>query len=101
MATKAEIGAVNLAGVAHGSALVSSSLPGARWSSRFSTRRIYLVGLVADLVAMALLLLSELVTSNESVAYPILLLATASLGIGFGFTVPAGTGSAALEGVRS
>jgi MFS family permease len=38
---------------------------------------------------MALLLTSAFLTSNQSLAYALLLLATASLGVGFGFTVPA------------
>ncbi len=38
---------------------------------------------------MALLLVSAALTENESLAYGLLLLATASLGAGFGFTVPA------------
>jgi MFS family permease len=51
-------------------------------------RRLYLWGLVANLAAMVLLLASTLV-AGEAAAYPILLVATASLGMGFGLTVPA------------
>ena len=40
-------------------------------------------------VSMALLLVSSFVTDDEALAYPLLLLATASLGAGFGLTVPA------------
>ncbi len=68
---------------------VGASILGASWSRRVGTRRIYLTGLAANVGAMALLVLSATVQHHESIAYPILLLATASLGVGFGFTVPA------------
>ena len=38
---------------------------------------------------MVLLVVSATVQHDEAIAYPILLLATACLGVGFGFTVPA------------
>src|SRR5262249_51810129 len=50
---------------------------------------VYLVGLMAGLVSMGLLLLSSFLTDDHSLAYALLLLATACLGAGFGFTVPA------------
>ena len=65
-------------------ALLSSSLGG-----RIGTKRVYLVGLAASLAAMALLLVSSFLTSDETLAYVLLLLATACLGAGFGFAVPA------------
>jgi len=68
---------------------VTAALLGATWARRAGTRRVYLVGLVANLVAMTLLVVSAPLESNQAIAYPVLLLATASLGIGFGFTVPA------------
>jgi MFS family permease len=68
---------------------VASALVGAGWARRVSTRRVYLIGLVANLLAMSLLVVSSLFTDDEPVAYALLLLATTSLGIGFGFTVPA------------
>ncbi|MGH9051390.1 MAG: MFS transporter [Acidimicrobiia bacterium] len=68
---------------------ISSSLLGAALSQRVTTRTLYLLGLVANLVAMALLVASQFFTGDESTAYPLLLGATASLGIGFGLTVPA------------
>ncbi len=46
-----------------------------------------MVGLVADVLAMSLLVASQ-VAMGEPLGYLMLLLATASLGIGFGFTVP-------------
>ena len=48
----------------------------------------YLLGLVCSLVAMGLLLASVPVKTDQSVAYPMLLVATAFLGAGFGLTVP-------------
>jgi fucose permease len=45
------------------------------------------MGLAADVVAMSLLVASQ-VAMGEPLGYLMLLLATASLGIGFGFTVP-------------
>jgi hypothetical protein len=47
------------------------------------------MGLVANLLAMSLLVASWFVTGIPALAYGILLTATASLGVGFGLTVPA------------
>jgi fucose permease len=69
-------------------AIVSSVL-GAGLRKRLGTKRIYMLGLSANLLAMALLVVSWFVMRNHSLAYGILLAATASMGIGFGFTVPA------------
>ena len=68
---------------------IAAALLGATLAGRFGTKRVYLAGLFACLLSMSLLLLSTLVVGDESVAYPLLLLATASLGVGFGLTVPA------------
>jgi fucose permease len=68
---------------------ISASLLGAGLIRRLGIKRIYLLGLTANLVSMALLFLSQFVMSNSLVAYSMLLLATTSLGIGFGLTVPA------------
>ncbi len=65
---------------------ISASLLGAGLARRFGTKRIYLAGLAASLVSMGLLLVS---TVAESGAFPLLLVATAFLGVGFGMTVPA------------
>lgn len=67
---------------------ITASLVGASLTRRLGIKRIYLFGLGADLVSMLLLVLSQFVMSNQPLAYGILLLATASLGIGFGLTVP-------------
>ena len=68
---------------------IIASLLGAGWRSRLGTKRIYLLGLFANLLAMALLVLSRFVMQDHSLAYGILLVATTCMGIGFGFTVPA------------
>lgn len=86
----------NLSGTAYGEMFVpqavtaiAASLLGATLSRRLGVKRIYLAGLAANLVSMLLLVLSQFVMSNMTLAYGILLFATASLGIGFGLTVPA------------
>src|SRR5262245_18747007 len=122
MASRAETGVVNAAGVVQGIALVTfpaastiltdpaeydlsstqygalflpqvvtaiaAALAGASLSGRFGTKRVYVAGLWFGLVSMALLLLSAVVAGDAG-AYALLLLATASLGVGFGLTVPA------------
>jgi len=72
---------------------IGASLLGATWSRRVGTRRVYLLGLVTNIAAMALLLVSSFVEDETSLAYALLLLATASLGIGFGLTVRRSTRS--------
>jgi len=67
---------------------VGASILGASLARRVGTRRIYLIGLVANILAMTLLVVSATVQHTVVVAYPLLLAATASLGVGFGFTVP-------------
>ena len=68
---------------------ITAALLGAGLGSRFGTKRVYLVGLGASLLAMALLLVSSFLRRTSRVALGLLLLATASLGAGFGFCVPA------------
>jgi len=68
---------------------IAAALLGGSLGGRFGIKRVYLAGLCAGLLSMGLLLLSALVAGDGSVAYLLLLLATASLGAGFGLTVPA------------
>ncbi len=68
---------------------IASSLLGGGLTRRLGIKRIYLLGLAANLLAMMLLFLSQFVMPDHPVAYGILLLATTCLGIGFGLTVPA------------
>jgi predicted MFS family arabinose efflux permease len=67
---------------------ITMSLLGAGLARRISVKRVYLLGLTCSIVSMVLLLASTLVKSNPSAAYPLLLVATAFLGAGFGLTVP-------------
>ncbi len=67
---------------------IAASLLGAGLARRISTKRVYLLGLASSLVSMGLLIASTFVKTDQSVAYPLLLIATAFLGAGFGLTVP-------------
>jgi fucose permease len=69
-------------------AAIGASLLGAGLGRRLGVRRIYVLGLLANLLAMALLVASRFVAAH-ALAYGSLLVATASLGVGFGLTVPA------------
>ena len=71
------------------SAAIVAALLGGRLTALFGIKRVFLAGLAAGLVSMLLLALSQFVESDRALAYPLLLLATASLGAGFGLTVPA------------
>jgi fucose permease len=68
---------------------IGSALLGAGLIRRLGAKRIYLQGLVANLLSMTLLILSQFVMHQHTLAYGILLAATACMGVGFGFTVPA------------
>lgn len=70
-------------------AAIGASLLGAGLGRRLGVRRIYVLGLLANLLAMTLLVTSRFVADAHALAYGILLVATASLGAGFGLTVPA------------
>jgi MFS family permease len=67
---------------------ITASLLGAGLARRISTKRVYLLGLACSTISMGLLIASTGVKTNQSVAYPLLLVATAFLGAGFGLTVP-------------
>ncbi|MGO9973069.1 MAG: MFS transporter [Solirubrobacteraceae bacterium] len=70
-------------------AAIAASVLGARLGSRFTIKRVYLAGLAAGLLSMALLIVSSFLTSERSLDYVLLLVATGSLGAGFGLAVPA------------
>jgi predicted MFS family arabinose efflux permease len=55
-------------------------------AGHFSLKRVLLAGLVADTIAMGLLAGSDPVQS-DAIAYPMLLVATGALGLGFGLTL--------------
>ena len=67
---------------------IAASLLGAELARRITTKRVYLLGLACSITSMVLLLASTLVKTNHAAAYPLLLVATAFLGAGFGLTVP-------------
>jgi MFS family permease len=68
---------------------ILASLLGAGLTRRIGGKCVFLLGLAADLLSMALLFTSQFVVGNHVVAYSLLLAATGFLGIGFGFAVPA------------
>lgn len=68
---------------------ITASLLGGDLGHRFGLKRVYLTGLVANLVSMALLITTAFCTGTKGLAYGLLLAATASLGVGFGLVVPA------------
>jgi FHS family glucose/mannose:H+ symporter-like MFS transporter len=58
-------------------------------AQRWSLRRVLLAGLAGNFLAMALLALSRLLLGVPDIAFVVLLVATAMLGLGFGATVMA------------
>ena len=68
---------------------ITASLLGARLARRYSLKRVFLAGLLADLLSMGLLVTSQFFTSTQALAYRLLLVATVALGVGFGLVVPA------------
>lgn len=70
-------------------AAISAALAGARLTRRTGVKRVFLAGLLGDLAAMTLLVLSQFAIGLGVLPYLILLAATTSLGIGFGLAVPA------------
>jgi fucose permease len=70
-------------------AAILAALSGARLTGRLGVRPMFLAGLAADLVSMALLFTSQWFIGQGPLAYAMLLLGTTSLGVGFGLTVPA------------
>ena len=67
---------------------VGSSLLQGNLSRRLGGKPVYLAGLCANLAAMILLIASRFVEGSQPAAYPLLLVATGCLGVGFGLTVP-------------
>lgn len=68
-------------------AAIAASAGVPRLTRKFGLRGVLLLGLAADLASMLLLALSPTLTGSPLV-YPLLLTATAALGLGFGATVP-------------
>ena len=65
---------------------IAGSLALANLAGRFSLKRVLLAGMVANTLAMVLLAGSNPV-QGDAIAYPMLLVATAALGLGFGLTL--------------
>jgi fucose permease len=68
---------------------IATSLLGGALAERWTTKRVYLSGLAAGLVAMTVLVVSSFVTGDHTLAYSMLLVGTGFVGAGFGLTVPA------------
>jgi MFS family permease len=68
---------------------IGSALLGAGLTRSLGAKRVYLLGLLGNLLAMTLLIVSQFVIHAHLLAFSILLAATACMGVGFGFTVPA------------
>jgi len=66
---------------------ITTSLLGARLARRLSAKRVLLIGLAANITAMVVLVVTSGLESDP-ISYPLLLVATAFLGAGFGLTVP-------------
>src|SRR6478672_11744939 len=66
---------------------IATSLLGARLAQRFSSKQVLLLGLLANISAMLVLVLST-AFEGDPAAFPLLLIATGLLGAGFGLTVP-------------
>jgi FHS family glucose/mannose:H+ symporter-like MFS transporter len=69
-------------------AILASSLAPA-FASRWSLKRVLVLGVLADLVSMSLLASSNLLRASPHIAFGLLLIATGALGLGFGATVMA------------
>lgn len=67
---------------------IAGSLLGSSLARRTSIKRVYLIGLLASLLAMVVLIATAPL-AGQAAAYPMLLVATACVGVGFGLTVPA------------
>lgn len=67
---------------------IVSSLLGPSLTRRLGARAVFQCGLVANLLAMLLLIASQSVVDNHPLAYAALLVATTSMGLAFGLTVP-------------
>ena len=70
-------------------AAIVASLAGAAAARRIGRKLVYVGGLAANLTSMVLLVGSRFAEADQSVSYPLLLVATAFVGLGFGLTVPA------------
>lgn len=75
---------------------ISASALSMKLSKHYSSKLVFFSGLLANLIAMALLAFSAFVMHDHDLAYGTLLIATGFLGLGFGLTVPTLNTMAAL-----
>jgi len=67
---------------------IASSLAGPKLANRLGAKTVFLCGMMANLVSMALLIASQFIAGDQSIAYPVLMVATSFMGLAFGLTVP-------------
>ena len=67
---------------------IASSLAGPKLASRLGAKTVFLCGMAANLASMALLIASQFIAGQHSLAYPALMVATSFMGLAFGLTVP-------------
>ena len=67
---------------------IASSLAGPKLVAKLGAKAVFLCGMTANLVSMALLIASQFIAGTPSLAYPVLLVATSFMGLAFGLTVP-------------
>jgi MFS family permease len=67
---------------------IASSLAGPKLASRLGAKTVFLCGMTANLLSMALLIASQFIAGDHSLAYPALMVATSFMGLAFGLTVP-------------
>ena len=67
---------------------IASSLLGPGITRRIGGKHLFQLGLLCNLISMLLLLASQLFMTRQSIAFPVLLVATTCMGLAFGFTVP-------------
>src|SRR5262245_674778 len=68
---------------------IATALLGSSLARVITLKRVLLLGLASNIASMVILVCTTPVKSNTSLTYPMLLLATAFLGVGFGLTFPA------------
>lgn len=68
---------------------IASSLFASKLADRIGMKKVMLIGIIALILSSALLTFSHWFSSDISISYPLILLATGFLGLGFGFTLTA------------
>ncbi len=68
---------------------IATSLSAASLARRFGMKRVLQIGLAANVAAMGLMAVSQVLIGSGGLAFAVLLLGTASIGAGFGLTITA------------